>query len=145
MPVEVTWLDEEKTIILCSFEGRWTWREYSQIEKNIWDFIGHKDYRIDVLADWTRSAGFPLGVMDIIHRIGETTHPPREDIWVINVSKVPLLKILVGAFRRLYPKVATNYHVADTLDDAIQMIEHSRGNPITQSISPFDFIPSKEI
>ncbi len=138
MPVEVFWLDDEKTIILCTFEGRWTWREYSRIEKNIWDFVERKDYRIDVLADWTQSAGFPLGIMDIIHRIGETMHPPREDIWVINISTLSLLKILIGAFRRLYPKVATNYHVTDTLDDAIRMLERSRGKTVTKSISPFD-------
>ena len=137
MPITVSWFDEKHTIILCTFIGHWTWQEYSLYEKNIWDYIENAEYRIDLLADWTQSAGFPLGLMDIIHRIGETMHPPRDDIWVINISKSPLLKILDGAFRRLYPKVATNYYLVGTLDEAIKFLEHDCGEAITQSISAF--------
>jgi len=144
MPINVSWLDEDKTVVLCSFEDRWTWQEYSRIEENIWDFVGCMDYRIDVFADWTQSAGFPIGVMDIINRIGDTRYPPRDDIWVMNISRSSMLKILIGAFRRLYPKVATNYYLAATLDEAIQMLEHDRGKSIVKSISPFDPILSLE-
>jgi len=137
MPITLSWFDDKHSIILCTFEGQWTWQEYTYLEKNIWDFIENADYRIDILADWSLSAGFPLGLMDIIHRIGENRVPEQTKSMVVNISQSPMLKILIGAFRRLYSKEAKFYQLAGTLDDAIKLLEQDRGEAITQSISAF--------
>jgi len=137
MPIKVSWFDDKKSVILCEFEGHWTWQEYSEIELAVWNAIVPMDYQVDLLLDWTQSGSFPLGLMDIIHRTGEKTIPKRDDSQIINVSESTILKVMYGGFRRMYPKVATNYHLTVTLDEAIQLLEAQRSESITQSISAF--------
>lgn len=136
MPIVLNWLDDKKTIVLYTFEGSWTWEEFHELDDPIWELIATVDYRIDLIIDWTRSSGFPLGIMSSMHRAGENVVPQTEGL-TISIAGPYLIKIMLGIFRRTYPKAAAAYRLVTSLDEAITLLEHERGETITPSISTF--------
>jgi hypothetical protein len=86
--------------------------------------------------DLTLSSGFPLGVMNVIHLASKSLITRNKGL-VITIDDSFFVKIMFKAFERVYPKAATAYHLVDTFDQAISLLEQERGTSITQSISPF--------
>ncbi len=136
MPIALNWFDDKNTVLLYSFEGSWTWEEFHELDDPVWNLIAKVDYRIDLLIDWTQSAGFPLGIMASMHRAGENVIPQTDGL-TISIGGPYLIKIMFGIFRRTYPKAAASYRLVDSVDDAIKLLEQERGTSITKSISPF--------
>jgi hypothetical protein len=61
VPVMYCWDNAERKAICYSYEGRWTWKElYTVLEESrqLWSEVDHS---IDVIVDFTQSAGFPPG------------------------------------------------------------------------------------
>jgi hypothetical protein len=61
VPVMYCWDNAERKAICYSYEGRWTWKElYTVLEESrqLWSEVNHS---IDVIVDFTQSAGFPPG------------------------------------------------------------------------------------
>jgi len=130
MPVSVNWFDVEETILLYTFEGNWTWKEFRETDEPIWDLIANADCRIDIFVDLTTINKLPLGVQDIFQMEGEGAIPTKEGE-IIMIGASLLMKILVGSFRRLYPQMGSIYHLVDTYQEAIQLLEKLRGESIS--------------
>lgn len=136
MPVTVSWFDDKCTIVLYKCEEKWTWEEFNPLYDSVWNMIKSVNYRIDIIVDWTQSAGFPLGVANLIHHASTNILPEGEGL-IICVGGKTLFQILLGAFRRLYPRAASAYRLVDSFEEAIKLLEQERRKPITQLISPF--------
>ena len=136
MSIVLNWFDEKNTVLLYTFEGSWTWEEFHELDDPVWELVATVGYRIDLIIDWTRSAGFPLGIMSSMHRAGENVIPQTDGL-TISIGGPYLIKIMLGIFRRTYPKAAGAYRLVDSLDEAITLLEQERGEAIIKSISPF--------
>lgn len=117
--------DDNKTIYIYTLTGDWTWAEFLVIDEEMRNIFDTSDHRVDLLFDLTLSSHIPMGAGKMIHRAGQRTVPPSHGL-VIIVKPPAILPILLGAMRRLYPKTAKIYHVADTQEEAIHMIKVDR-------------------
>ena len=143
MPIYLNWYDTNKTILIYTFEGRWTWEEFHEIDKPTWKLIADADYRIDIIIDYTTIERFPLGILDAIHYAGEGQEP-QSDGHIVVIGGPYFLKILYGVFRRVYPRMSAIYHLVDTYDDAICILKKQRGKPIIKHITPFKNPPKNK-
>lgn len=61
MPVTYFWDDEDKRAICYSYEGRWTWEEFYTVLKESCKLWAEVTHTVDIIVDFTQSAGFPPG------------------------------------------------------------------------------------
>jgi hypothetical protein len=59
MSVHVEWDDEERTRILWSFVGRWTWGEFDDALKTVKAMVDSVDHAIDMLCDVSQMSILP--------------------------------------------------------------------------------------
>lgn len=127
MPVTLSSHDENETIIIYSFVGNWTIKEFIDVDDIIWKRFHATDERIDLIFDLTQSNGLPLGISDLFHRAGEIDESPSRGINVI-VKMPRFVTFMLRAMFRLYPQTASIYHMADTLEQALCIIENARNS-----------------
>lgn len=127
MPVTLSSHDENETIIIYSFVDNWTIKEFIEVDDIIWKRFHATDDRLDLIFDLTRSKGLPLGINDLFHRAGEIDAPPSRGISVI-VKMPRFVAFMLRAMFRLYPQTAAVYHLADTLEEALCIIENARNS-----------------
>lgn len=125
MAVTLLPYDDNKTIYIYTLTGDWTWDEFLVIDAEMRDIFEMSVQRVDLIFDLTLSSHIPMGASKMIHRAGQRTVPPSHGL-VIIVKPPAILPILLGAMRRLYPKTAKIYHIADTREKAINMIQMDR-------------------
>ncbi|MBX3062574.1 MAG: hypothetical protein KF726_06340 [Anaerolineae bacterium] len=117
MTVTVAWDNDEHTIILFTFIGNWTWREY-------WDACMQSNamhatvkHRVYVIADLTASTTFPIDSpmypIKTLRIAPVNAGTPR-----IAVNGGKIVEIVVKTFKRLYPGFANEYDIAPSLADA---------------------------
>lgn len=125
MPVTLTAYDDNETILIYSFEGDWSWAEFSHVDEDVWKRFNQTDNRIDLIFDLTRSNRLPLGINEILHRAGRRTAPPEKGLGVV-INAPSFTQIIIGALKRIYPKAAKIYRFVNTLEEAIQVIDQHR-------------------
>jgi hypothetical protein len=61
MPIEISWFDEEKTILFGKFTDAWTWADYAQSFIQTIELAQGIQYRLDQIIDMSESALVPAG------------------------------------------------------------------------------------
>lgn len=121
MPIDVFWVNEEKTILQYDITGRWAWDDlYPQYYKAL-EMERSVDHFVDIIIDLRESRSIPPSVFTHIKNIADR-QPDNVGLTVI-VSDNRFVKVLMNAGTRAYKKIAEYFQVADTIDEALQLIE----------------------
>jgi hypothetical protein len=123
MPVHAYWDDTEKTILVVSFEGRWTWDEYEQMRGTALAMMDSVDHPIDIVYDGpTRILAPP----DFVTRIRQQYLTPHRNLRLrIFVGTDEYFQLLWNTFTDVAaPELGARF--AETLEDARATIVRHR-------------------
>ncbi len=125
MPLNYSWSDEAPGILLCVFDGEWTWDEiFSQLKAIMEMTEASPEPIIDTIADVSKSRRFPTGNLAQMRRM-MTYATPKAGLCVI-VGEHLLIETAVRTFRRVFPPFAKNFNVARTREAALLTITQER-------------------
>jgi len=121
MPVEVIWDDEAKTIIRQKYTGHVVLDDYYIAVDKFVDLAKSVDYTVHSIMDRTDmliSQGSYLQAM----RYADKKMPDNIGLRVIIKANV-MTKMMVNIGTRIAPRLISNVHIVDTLEDAREVIK----------------------
>jgi hypothetical protein len=120
MSVHLDWANQEKTAILCSLVGRWTWGEIDDALKAGGSLLESVDHAVDVICDVTRMSILPPDVISRVksHYLGLSPKFGR----LIIVGADANLRLFWDTFTSLPYAARLKAEYFDTLDEAQQFV-----------------------
>lgn len=124
MPITVEWDDAEETILRADTSGKWTWEEYHIHLDETFKLIRSLDYTVHLINVRHADSIQPKGSA-IPHITRAFRSMPDNHGITVNVGMNTLGNTMFKLFRTLFPKVQPRFFMAQTLEEARQMIaEH---------------------
>jgi hypothetical protein len=124
MPVTADWYDLDKTIVLYTIEGKWTWDElYPEYEKAL-AMEKAQPHRVDVVIDMTASTHLPMSVLTHMRHISDK-QPANIGLTVI-VTQNPMVNTLYQVGCKVHSNIQRYFVITRTMDEALTMIAEER-------------------
>lgn len=120
MPLETSWHNEEKTILINRFYGNATVADYYQSIEDDANFLGTVDHPVDVILDLTNAQVDAKGLLPAL-RSADNRVPPNQRNVVV-VGSAMYYKVLVNIARTLAPRATANVHTTHTLEEALDYL-----------------------
>jgi hypothetical protein len=128
MPMKLEWMSEPDGIIYWGFVGYWTWGEY---------FMGIRDMinlasssaqpQVYIICDLSESKHIPF---DVLHNVqfGSPKNEEESKGWALTVivGGGTFVKTIFSLVIRLRPFLANHYRLANSLDEALNLIAEHR-------------------
>jgi hypothetical protein len=124
MPIHVKWHNEARTIIRYEFEGVWTWDDLYAAIRDVNTMMGSVPYRVDVIITMFNSRTVPSGAL--VHMRSGSTRAASNWGMGVFVGNNPLVKALLTAFTKVYPRFNQRYAIAASLEEAEALITSRR-------------------
>lgn len=125
MSVHLDWANQEKTAILCSLVGRWTWGEIDDAQKIGGRLLESVDQTVDMICDVTRMSILPP---DVISRVkAHYLELPPKFGHLILVGADANLQLFWNTFTTLPYAAPLKALYFDTLDEALKFVKDERG------------------
>lgn len=122
MGIELYWDNDEQTILLCEFDGRWTWDEMFKMLNGIKKVTDNADREIGAIIDVRNGLNFPGGALlsadnfekaRQVLKMGDGGTGP-----IVIVGANGAVKTIYNTMASLNKTAAANIHFADTLKQA---------------------------
>ena len=124
MSVHVKWDNEEHTIILWSFVGRWTWGEYEDALNVVSTMLSSVDYLVDYIYDVRHMSILPP---DVVTRFkGKYLKQPQNAGRFVAVGVDHNLRLVWNTFTDLPYARHLKVEYADTPEEARVLLEGGR-------------------
>lgn len=129
MTIQVGWGNPQKSFILYSFDGAWTWHEFYaaiDIAQRLSSTVTHE---VGAIIDMTSADDLPSSIslgINIMSHAKKTLlyYAQSSDGPVIIVGAKPLIKALWDTFRAVSgPKVVANVRFVRTMEEAHQLLK----------------------
>ncbi len=118
MSVHVEWDNEAKTIVLWTFDGRWTWGEYDEALTKALTLLSNVNHPVDFLYDVRQMGMIPP---DVITRFkSKYLAIPKGARLFLAVGVDQYLQLLWDTFTMLPYARHLKMHYFETLEDARQ-------------------------
>ena len=132
--IAVEWLDESKRILLWVFEGKWGWTEFYASMTIAHQMIRDAaPDRVDIVALFVTSPALPPNAISNIKQI--SLQSPENWLLTVIVGAGPFISTMVSIGRRANKNLADKYAVANTIEDALALIDTQR-QPRTIPVKP---------
>lgn len=126
MGIELYWDNDEQTVLLCEFEGKWTWDDMHHMVKTIRQVTDKADREIAAIVDVRQGVSAPGGsfftpqgfdnAKELLKAADKGTGP------IVIVGVNPIFKALYEAASKMNPRATANIHFADTMQQARQWL-----------------------
>ena len=123
MSIQVRWADSQQTIVLYQYADNWTWAEVYEAMTESKRLLDGDFKDVFFIHDFTNGQTVPKDVF---------THGRRfifempENTIVALVGTALLGRMLIDVLSRFSPKFKQQYRLAETVDEAIALIEHEQ-------------------
>lgn len=119
MPIEITWLDDEKTILVASFSGNWTVEEFIAAVDQHREMVTTQSDLVSCIVDASRSHGFPkdTNMMPHLNRLFKI---PVRHVAIIRGSA--LTQAILNTFLAFNPKWKQLITFVRSHEDALQAL-----------------------
>ncbi|MFW5692116.1 MAG: hypothetical protein ACOCX3_02065 [Chloroflexota bacterium] len=124
MGVHVEWFDEEQTIVLYVFAGRWTWDEFYPVYETGIAMETAVSHRVDIILDVQKSHAIPPNVIFHLKHITDR-QPPNVYLNMLITEN----KVMHAVFRtaiRFYPRIGEYFSFAPNYESALNAIHEAR-------------------
>src|SRR5688572_28910645 len=122
MPIEISWFDEEKTILFGRFTGDWTWGEYVTGFFDTIELAKGIEYRLDQIIDMSKSGSIPAGqALPHIRRSREYSKSLDIHLTVIVMAN-PIFRAILSTTATSNGQSVQRIFV-DSIEDAQQLIK----------------------
>jgi hypothetical protein len=129
MAINVSWQDEDKQIIRCNVEGRWTWDELHRSLRQTIHLMDSVTHKVHFIIDLRNSSFIPnpLGALAQAQGVATPQTHPNEGVKVV-VGANPMVRLVYDGYRRITNAMGKNqeFLFAGTLEEAHSMISRER-------------------
>ncbi|MBE0690889.1 MAG: hypothetical protein IH587_12295, partial [Anaerolineae bacterium] len=105
MPMTISWLNEERTIILCTGEGKWTWEEFHEGSLRAIEMMNTVSHRVDLIYDRKPGSYPPSGSGLQHYKVALQRMPDYANMHVFVGSMSMVVQVTMNLFFRLYGRV----------------------------------------
>lgn len=121
MPIDIQWLDDDYTVIMMTYYGQWSWREWVDcFETFILHDVGDKT-PVAIIGDHSHTTHLPLGILDIAKQATSSEFHDLFDLIVL-VNPPSLMMPFFSVIQRIYPSFTQRYRFCDTVESAVHII-----------------------
>lgn len=131
MPVNVAWLDAEHTIIQFKFYGKWTWDEMYQAFDVSLHLASSVDYAVYAIAVYGDEAAFQHVPPNVIAHFPNLARriPANVRVQVIVLGGfASFWRTIYQSIRAIYPGLTQYMTIANTEEEALQIIQDMKAN-----------------
>lgn len=122
MPITVTWSDQDRNTVICTFTGEWTWNEAHVVLQELTDMVAEKE-QVNLITVREQTRLHSEEVLDNLRRL--VTSLPHNVNMVVMVGASVFAKMMVQVIGRVV--IGPRVMFADTLEEAHRVIaEHQR-------------------
>jgi hypothetical protein len=122
MPIEVTWYNNAKTIILENYPPKWTWDDFYALREIVPPMMSEVPHRVSIIADFGNNLDIPSGNAMLHARNVINAFPENWGLLVI-ISRSALINSFVNMFARIFPlQWARKIYLVKSYEDALSTI-----------------------
>ena len=128
MPMTTEWADDQKSVIVTTSEGAWTWDEYHAALDKVVEMAGTVTHRVDIINVALMSAKSPIGSGMPHYQRAMRNLPPNIEMMVM-ANRSFLVKAIFSVFNKLQSKSNNDklkMAAAISMAEAFQMIDADR-------------------
>lgn len=133
MPVTIQWLDEQQSILLHNYNGRWTPPDAYQVADDTVIMLATLDHPVDLIVDFTGSRSKVTNVLQFVKDLEERTSPNQRLVVAVNFDTY--LKSMLLLAQPTAPKLLGYLHFVSSRDEALRVIEDYRSHSTTDQVS----------
>jgi hypothetical protein len=120
MGFNITWDNQEKTIVKAEISAPFTWEELFAAWDNVVDMVSNKPYPVHIVVI-SQASGFPPGnVLAQLNRISISV--PDNTGLAIMVTTSRFIAVINSTLFKLSPKMSKRGRVVSSLEDAYALI-----------------------
>jgi hypothetical protein len=116
MSVNVSWDNDDKTIIRYDFDGQWTWNDFNAATVDAFAMTRSVDHRVDSISYFNKGAALPPNALFQFRRA--MANAPKNRGKTVIVGGSAFIKTMVAVFSHLNRELGERLALADTLDEA---------------------------
>lgn len=121
MPYNVQWDNAEKTAVLCSLQGHWTWHEMSIALEEMFALLDTTDHKVALIFHTANHSYVPPGALANLRKLINISHPNEGIKFLVGVPA--LIAALFAALNKSYYELIKEFWFVDTLDEARSVIK----------------------
>ncbi|MEZ4669285.1 MAG: hypothetical protein R3E39_15375 [Anaerolineae bacterium] len=129
MPLHVFWDNEEKNIIRCESEGKWTWREYHHALDEIVGMVNAVDYRVDLINSQREGSTMPPGSPIPHFKRAAQAMPPNFAMNIVVISS-HVVRVMASVMSRMPNNDMDSIEMVVSLQDAYALIARDRAKAL---------------
>lgn len=123
MSIKTEWGNDEKTILLFTYEPNWSWNDLNDAVTLAYDMMETIDHPVVHIADMRNASILPSGAMTQGRNLANRRHPRQTLLIVVGANS--LVRTLGNTFSKIYSRVggdSRNVYAA-TLEEAYALAE----------------------
>lgn len=134
MPLQVYWIDADKTIIRCDSEGKWTWEEYHAALDQIAAMMRAVSHRVDMINVEGPGSTMPAGSPQPHFARAAKVLPSNVGL-NITVVKSTLGRAMGALMGKLPGDLMRGVRMVGTLEEGLALIAKDRAQANPQTVS----------
>ena len=120
MPIEIEWVNDEKTLIRWNFVGRWTAEDFHETIRKSNELITAQDHTVNHIIDFSQSVGLPANVIKDA-RYG-MSQMPKNLGQVVVIAEGRGVEFLAGSLQR-FSWFSNKIHLVKSNEEAIAFFQ----------------------
>jgi len=128
MPINVTWKDESKTVLLFIYDGQWALSDFYDITQKGNTMLDEVTYPVNLVLDIRGSKTLPNGFINAISNVSRKSHPNTGIMVMVGINV--FARTFIGWYRKIYPAktgektiyYAGSYDEAQTIIDRLAVV-----------------------
>jgi hypothetical protein len=126
MPIELFWDDAEETVMLCEFNGQWTWDELHTVLKTTRRLSEERGRILGAIIDVRNSSVVPGGsifnreALNQFQQIRQMASGGKGPVVILGMNG--LIKTILATVKSIDQSTAKDVHFADAMPDAQKII-----------------------
>jgi hypothetical protein len=133
MSVTVQWDNDQKTIIRYDFVGYWDWADFREKAQEAFSMTRSVEHQVDTISNFLPTTHIPKDAFIHFRRV-MTDAPKNRGVNVI-VGASQFIRALVTIFSRIYQQLGNRLVLADSLEQARNLLQSRRGRQADANIS----------
>jgi hypothetical protein len=123
MPIQIKWYNDEKTILLETFESGWTVEDYRHLIDEAAQYLATVDHTVHIIVDGSHDTShLPINMLRGGLAYAVRNVPPNQGITVfVGIDSVS--EMFLGIARNVNLKLSRSLFSTDNLSKALQIVE----------------------
>ena len=124
MGINVSWYNEEKTIILREMIGNWTWEEFHTSQEQINGMLREVGYIVDQIIDTRNSGAIPSSALTQFRNANKDV-PDNAGTRVV-IGTNAFYQMMFKILSNIFPNVTDRVILAKDMDSALALIREKQ-------------------